>query len=840
MLWAQGGNNNAVTNKDDDKTAWSALADVLENPSQRKILVAELRKLEAADKTTKPDKEKLQTSKSSDTNVGSEQAKTEAASANTLAQQGKGEAVQDNATTAQSENDVAPSEATEDKSQTQSEDKKTEAEALKTVTENARAAVISAAAWPKKVAAAGAKVIGEVGERISESWDALIGVFSGRDVMLKLVNMETFRQSAFNLLLIIVSTLLFLRGLQLVSRGSKKQLQDWVLQNTHFTSLTRRFIGVAVVSLLDGAILVASYVFANVVALFAVGDSGVLSTQSAFFIRAFVIIELLKIGIRVVFYPRYPGLRLLNATDKSAAFWNRWFTTLMYMVGYGYLVAFPLIKINLSPSLGMVFSAILALSAFIYGMVVVVRQRSAVRLALKHYADETDSTILASALRIFASSWHLFAIAYFSMLLVLTLLSGDKALPFVLQGTLHTILLIGGGLVLSVLMTQYIKREIRFSPETMRILPGIEKRLNFYLPLCLRVLRFILFWLVLFNLLATWHVLNLSMWVASPRGQILVSKSINISLILTMALFIWLFSVVLIERYLSPDIGNGAPGVRTQTLLSLFRSAWAVIIFTSTGIMILTEIGINIGPLIAGAGVFGLAVGFGAQTLVKDVITGIFFQIENAINTGDIVTVDGITGRAEHVGIRSVGIRDSSGTYHLIPFSNVTRVSNYMRGHANHIAEYGIAYRENIDEAMEQLRAAFNELAKSEMKRYILEPINIQGVSQLGDSAVMLRVSIKTTPGDQWVVGRAYNRLVKMYFDAAGIEMPYPHMQIYFGQDKEGHAPPVHVRTRREDIDTASTTPVSKETVHHFNISEDELSRLPDSDNANDEPDDTP
>ena len=152
-----------------------------------------------------------------------------------------------------------------------------------------------------------------------------------------------------------------------------------------------------------------------------------------------------------------------------------------------------------------------------------------------------------------------------------------------------------------------------------------------------------------------------------------------------------------------------------------------------------------------------------------------------------------------------------------------------MRGHANHIAEYGVAYRENVDEAMEQLRAAFNELVKGEMKRYILEPINIQGVSQLADSAVMLRVSIKTTPGDQWAVGRAYNRLVKMYFDAAGIEMPYPHMEIYFGQDKDGSAPPLHVRYRAEEK-AAPAVPIVEKAAAPSPVSKpDDLSNLPDS-----------
>lgn len=776
--------------KADDKAAWAALADVLENPAQRKVLIAQLRQLDATEKADKAKSE-----------ATTAEAAPDAAAAGNDAPQG----------------DAATGEAAKDEAAA-------EAEALKSVAENAHAAVVSAAAWPKKVAGAAVQVLREVGTRISDSWDALVGVFSGRDLMLRSVNFETFWQATLNLALIIGATLLFLRGLQLASRPLKRRLQERVLREGRFTPLVRRLLGVVGVSLLDVLVLTLSLLFCSLMAVLLVGETETMTTQAEFFMRAFVAIELLKIGIRTVFYPRYPGLRLLPCTDAAAIYWNRWFATLLHLLGYGYLVAFPLIKINLSPSLGMVFSALLALSAFIYGMVVVIRQRSAVRLALRHYAEETNSVIFAGALRVFSSIWHLLAIAYFLMLFVLNLLSGEKELPYVLRATSYTILWVCGGLLLSALMTQYIHREIRFKPETARRLPGLAKRLNFYVPLGLRFLRFGMIWLVCFSLLDAWSVIDLNAWAASPRGLLLVSKFWNIFIILAVALITWLISVVFIERYLSAEIS-----VRTQTLLSLFRSAWAVIIFVSTAIMILIEIGINIGPLIAGAGVFGLAVGFGAQTLVKDVITGIFFQIENAINTGDIVTVDGITGRAEQVGIRSVGIRDSSGTYHLIPFSNVTRVSNYMRGHANHIAEYGIAYRENIDEAMEQLRAAFNELVKGEMKRYILEPINIQGVSQLADSAVMLRVSIKTTPGDQWAVGRAYNRLVKMYFDAAGIEMPFPAMEIYFGQDKDGSAPPLHVRYRAEGKTHPAPAPAEKPAEAFHVENKDDIANLPDS-----------
>ena len=803
-LWAA--DDGKAGGKTDEATAWAALADVLENPAQRKALVAELRRLEAAGKAA----------------AGKAQAAT------TEAQTGDAAASADTAASGET-TEGQEAAATEAPAGEKKDEVQAEAVALQSVAENARAAVVSAAAWPKKVAEAGVQVLREVGSRFAESWDALVGAFSGRDLMLQAVNWEVLQQTALNLALLVAATLSFLWGLHRATRGVKARLQGWVLQGAQLSPLSRRLLGVGMAALCDALLLLFAYVFANVLAVFVVGETGALSTQAAFFMRAFVAVEALRIGVRLVFYPRFPGLRLLSCTDKAAAYWNRWFVTLLQLLGYGYLVVFPLIRIFLSPSLGLVFSALLALSAFVYGMVVVIRRRTAVRHALRQAADASGSAIFSGTLRVFAPLWHWLAIAYFSMLLVLTLLSGEKSLPFVLRGTLYSLALVGGALLASMLLSQRIRRPIRFSSDTARRLPGLEKRLNFYVPLGLRLVRIAMLWLVFFELLATWHVVDVSAWEHSALGRALLARFWNVCLILAVALAVWLVSLVLIERHLSPEVGGGAPGVRTQTLLSLFRSGWAVVIFASAALMVLTEIGINIGPLIAGAGVFGLAVGFGAQTLVKDVITGIFFQIENAINTGDIVTVDGITGRAEQVGIRSVGIRDSSGTYHLIPFSNVTRVSNYMRGHANHIAEYGVAYRENVDEAMEQLRAAFNELVKGEMKRYILEPINIQGVSQLADSAVMLRVSIKTTPGDQWAVGRAYNRLVKMYFDAAGIEMPYPHMEIYFGQDKDGSAPPLHVRYRAEEK-AAPAVPVVEKAAAPSPVSKpDDLSNLPDS-----------
>ena len=314
--------------------------------------------------------------------------------------------------------------------------------------------------------------------------------------------------------------------------------------------------------------------------------------------------------------------------------------------------------------------------------------------------------------------------------------------------------------------------------------------------------------------LDAWGAFDLAGWYASERGANLVGNLISVAVILIVSLGVWLGLASLIEHKLNPETGHGEPSARAKTLLSLFRNALAIVMVTITGMIVLSEIGINIGPLIAGAGVLGLAIGFGAQKLVQDVITGVFIQVENAMNTGDVVTVGGITGTAERLSIRSVGIRDLSGTYHIVPFSSVDTVSNYMREYGNHLGEYGIGYNESIDDAIEQLQLAFEDLkASEEHGKQLLADLTVAGVTALADSSVNIRVVIKTTPGDQWAVGRAYNRLVKLRFDAAGIEIPFPHTTLYFGETKGGKTPPANVRileAKAERKRTDETAPLAE------------------------------
>jgi moderate conductance mechanosensitive channel len=258
-----------------------------------------------------------------------------------------------------------------------------------------------------------------------------------------------------------------------------------------------------------------------------------------------------------------------------------------------------------------------------------------------------------------------------------------------------------------------------------------------------------------------------------------------------------------VEYRLNVNFGK-VPTSRENTLLNLFKNAFTVALVVFGAMLALAQIGVNIAPLLAGAGVVGLAIGFGAQKLVQDIITGIFIQFENIMNEGDVVTVGSWSGVVEKLTIRSVTIRDLSGTVHLVPFSSVDQVSNMMRGFSYHVAEIGVAYDSNIDAVKAAMHEAFDRLMQTEHKDEILDDLDMQGITAFGDSAITVRARIKTLPGKQWGVGRRYNEFVKLVFAEQSIEIPYPHVTyVPAGGSGASKSPPPAGRLEDQSEDSA-------------------------------------
>ncbi|MBA3980122.1 MAG: mechanosensitive channel protein [Alcanivorax sp.] len=609
------------------------------------------------------------------------------------------------------------------------------------------------------------------------------------------INIAEVGRALGNLGLVILATVVLFFLLRWLARPLFGRANRWVRTDPN---LIRRGVGIISASVLDLLVVVLAWVGGYLVALFAIGDMGEMDARESLFLNAFLLIEVFKVALRTLFASRDDSLRLLPIPAEDAAYWNAWLARLSGFIGYGVLLVVPMINFNISPALGRMVTLVIMGLAFVYALAVIMQNRDQVSAALQARANRADMAVSRVALGMLARSWHLLAIGYVAALGIVTLLHPETALPAMLSATVQTLAAIGIGAFASLVLTRVISRQLVLPEETRQRFPMLENRLNGFVPRALRTMRLLIIGVVSLVVINAWGLFNVGVWLASDAGTHAVGALISVLIILLVASLLWIGLASWIEQRLNPDTGAGEPSARERTLLTIFRNAVAVVLVVMTAMIILSEIGINIGPLIAGAGVLGLAIGFGAQKLVQDVITGVFIQLENAINAGDIVTAGGVTGTAEKLTIRSLGIRDLSGTYHLIPFSSVDTVANYMREFAYHVGVYGVAYREDTDEVIGLLRDAFDELISDEEQRAkILGELEVHGVTALGDSSVDIRVRIKTLPGVQWAVGRAYNRLVKRHLDAAGVEIPFPHMTLYFGQDKDGSAPPAPVQIQQ-------------------------------------------
>jgi small conductance mechanosensitive channel len=204
--------------------------------------------------------------------------------------------------------------------------------------------------------------------------------------------------------------------------------------------------------------------------------------------------------------------------------------------------------------------------------------------------------------------------------------------------------------------------------------------------------------------------------------------------------------------------------------------------------MIVAECGIAIGPLLAGAGIAGLAVGFGAQSLVKDVISGFFIILEDQIRVGDVVTIAGASGMVEAISLRTIRLRDVEGRVHVVPNGLIEVATNFTREWSRALVEIGVAYKEDVDRVINVLKEVGEDLRSDpDFKDLILEPMTVQGLDSFGDSSVNIRIFFKTLPIKQWDVAREFRKRVKKAFDQQGISIPFPHRTIYMASDESRH-----------------------------------------------------
>jgi moderate conductance mechanosensitive channel len=280
----------------------------------------------------------------------------------------------------------------------------------------------------------------------------------------------------------------------------------------------------------------------------------------------------------------------------------------------------------------------------------------------------------------------------------------------------------------------------------------------------------------------------------------LTKTSLRIAIILVVAFALKLIAgrlIIKLKNYLKNKSEDDLEEYkRIDTLGRVFRYIVTITISIIAIIQVLNEVGISIAPVLAAAGIAGVAIGFGAQSLVKDYFTGFFLLLENQVRQGDVVEVGGKSGYVEEVTLRFIKMRDYDGNVHYVPNGTITTVTNMSREFAYSVIDIGVAYRENVEQVMQVMQAVGKTLREDkEFKLRILEDMEMAGVDQLADSSVVIRCRFKVTPLAQWGVRREYFKRLKTAFDEKGIEIPFPHLTIYPGVDQHGSAPALHINS---------------------------------------------
>lgn len=531
-----------------------------------------------------------------------------------------------------------------------------------------------------------------------------------------------------------------------------------------------RIVGALCAAAVDFASVLLAWAIGYAVALILVGDTrGQMGINQSLLLNAFLLVEMAKMVVRVILSPRHEALRLIGVSDGNAAYWFFWSARIISLVGYTFLFVSPLLAANLSLGAASAVQVLVMATAVTIGIIVVLQNKDDVRTWLTGIAARRSNDGYGQLLLLLGRYWHVLAIVYLVTLLVVWFANPDQALPFMLGATVQSIIAIVIGIVIVSFIARFVRVGLKLPDDIKQRLPLLETRLHAFVPRVMQVVRWIVIAGVVLAIAQAWSLFNFVGWISSESGQQVAGSVISAALIVLGCIVLHVVVASWVEYRLNTNYGK-MPTAREKTLLSLFRNAFTVALVVFGSMLALAQIGVNIAPLLAGAGVIGLAIGFGAQKLVQDIITGIFIQFENIMNEGDVVEAAGKSGVVEKLTIRSVTIRDMSGTVHLIPFSSVDQVSNMVRGFSFYVAEFDVAYDSDIEAVKQVMRDAFEVVMASEHKDVILDDLDQPALVSMTLGQMKLRSRIKTIAGKQWGPGRLYSETVKRMLAERGIQ----------------------------------------------------------------------
>jgi moderate conductance mechanosensitive channel len=338
-----------------------------------------------------------------------------------------------------------------------------------------------------------------------------------------------------------------------------------------------------------------------------------------------------------------------------------------------------------------------------------------------------------------------------------------------IRGGLSVLVFVGGALLM-----WGLRLVLKTLAERMAPTEGGEKRKPTGIGRwTIRIARIAIFVTALLIILRVWGF-DLDVVMRGPIGAVL-GVAWRIALIVVLGLAATELSQLAIRGVFN-RVAKRAKNIRRasqlRTLAPVLSGVAATAIILAATMMALSEVGVEIGPLLAGAGIVGLAIGFGAQTIVKDFLTGIFLIMEDAVSVGDVVMIADFGGVVEEMSIRTIKLRDFDGTLHVFPYSEAQVIHNRTKSFSFAVFNLQIAHASNVGQALDLMKDTGDELkAEESFAPFILSPIEVVGVDSVTDTGVMLKARIKTAPGKQWLVQREYLRRIKFAFDAANVDV---------------------------------------------------------------------
>ncbi len=531
-------------------------------------------------------------------------------------------------------------------------------------------------------------------------------------------------------------------------------------------------------------------------------------TNASLVLVAFLFAAMLwRAVVRLLFGDAQPAIRLWPVGEQTAEVARTGLIRIgrLSFIGTGLLIAMG--QLGLPNSL---FQFVLhGLYIVVAGLaiILVLRLTETVAEAIRLWSDESRSALARFVpSRFLARTWQYIAILLIMLHYLVWALKVPGGIGFLSRATIATLAILAIARFASLGIDRLAAHGVPRAVEGQELSPELQERANRYVTPLLLVLRGAVLLLAFIAIATAWNT-GILEWLKSASGLAFVGLVARLVLVVGIAAVAIEVTGIVAHRIVDATNEQGKPlhSNRVRTLATIFANV-LYFIFGLTGLFLsLSTLGVETAPLLAGAGVVGLAVGFGSQALVKDLITGLFILLGDTLRVGDVVEITGRSGVVESMSMRTITLRGYDGNVHTVPYGSIDVVTNMTKDYSYALFDIEIAYKENTDEVVRVIRELDDRLRKEwPWRRLILEPIDVAGVDNFGNSAVAIRMRSKTRPGEQWGVRRELLRRIKLRFDELGIEIPYPHQTLYFGRNKDGSAPPLQIEAASRELRLAT------------------------------------